>query len=79
MPQYYFDLVDRDGEHLDEDGVECENLGAAIALARRTIFEIARDVFRDTDQTELRMRIRDETGEPVVLKVTLETSAPAAC
>ena len=64
-------------QNLDEDGVECENLGAAIALARRTIFEIARDVFRDTDQTELSMRIRDDTDEPVVLKVTLETSAPA--
>jgi hypothetical protein len=73
MPRYYFDLVDRDGEHLDEDGVECGDLDEAIVLARRTISEIALDLFRDTEQTELAIRIRDEMEGPVVLKVTLDT------
>jgi hypothetical protein len=73
MPRYYFDLVDRDGEHLDEDGVECGDLDEAIVLARRTISEIALDLFRDTEQTELAIRIRDEIEGPVVLKVTLDT------
>lgn len=73
MPRYYFDLVDQDGEHLDEDGVECGDLDEAIVLARRTISEIALDLFRDTEQTELAIRIRDEMEGPVVLKVTLDT------
>lgn len=73
MSRYYFDLVDRDGEHLDEDGVECKDLDEAVALARRTISEIALDLFRDTEQTALAIRIRDEMEGPVVLKVTLNT------
>ena len=74
MPRYYFDLVDRDGEHLDSEGVECQDLDDAILMARRTVSEIARDAFRDTDQTELAIRIRDEREGPVVLKVTIDTS-----
>ena len=74
MPRFYFDLVDRDGEHIDDSGVDCASLDEAILLARRTVSEIARDAFRDTDQTEIAIRIRDERDGPVVLKVTLDTS-----
>jgi len=74
MPRYYFDLVDLDGEHLDDEGVNCRDLDEAILLARRTVSEMALDLFRDTKQTELAIRIRDEREGPVVLKVTLDTS-----
>jgi hypothetical protein len=73
MPRYYFDLVDRDGEHVDEDGVECGDLDEAIMIARRTISEIALDLFCDTDQKEVAMRIRDGVEGPVLLRVTLDT------
>ena len=73
MPRFYFDLLDRDGEHIDEEGVECQDLDQAIVLARRTVSEIAREAFRDTEQSELAIRIRDKEEGPVVLKVTLDT------
>jgi len=73
MPRFYFDLLDRDGEQIDEDGVECQDLDQAILLARQTVSEIAREAFRDTEQTELAIRIRDQEEGPVVLKVTLDT------
>ena len=59
---------------MDDEGVECQDLDEAILLARRTVSEIAMDVFRDTEQTELAIRIRDKEEGPVVLEVTLDTS-----
>jgi hypothetical protein len=74
MPLYYFDIVDVDGLHVDDTGVECDDIDAAIAMARRTISELAHDAFRDPGQSELAIRIRDDMEDPVVLRVTLETT-----
>lgn len=74
MTRFYFDIVDDDGLSIDAEGVECDDLDAAITLARQTISDMARDVFRDPDQSELAIRIRDHDSGPVVLKVTLDMS-----
>lgn len=46
-------------------------------IARRTISEIALDLFRETDETEVPIRIRDGAEGPVLLRVTLHTFGEA--
>lgn len=72
MPIYHFDIADRDGTYEDVEGVECENMDAAILLARQTLSGLARDALRLPGNDRIALQVRDGDEGPVSMVVTFE-------
>jgi hypothetical protein len=73
MPRYYFDLRERDGLAVDEEGMELRDLEAVQEEAARSLADMARDELRRIAKNggghEMAIEVRDEAGP--VLQVTL--------
>ena len=63
MPHFYFDI----GESVirDDEGIECENLEAAVDEAAKVLPDMARDVLPDWDRRAFVVTVRDESGKAV--------------
>lgn len=77
MPQYYFDVHDKDGTFQDEVGLELPNMDAAIAEARRALADMTKEMLIDAGAEGILIVIRDGPDGPVRLSVSLETIRPA--
>lgn len=65
MPRYYFDLNDRDGLAVDEEGMILRDLDEAQDEAARTLGDMARDASRHTRRVaseQMAIEVRDEIG-----------------
>ncbi len=68
MPRYFFDIHDADGASHDDTGLEMAGLDAAVAEARRSAAEIAKESIQMGGRPPLTIRIRGE-GHNVVLTI----------
>lgn len=67
MRCFYFDVVDREGECIDEDGLELPDLGSAQAQAIDGIRSILSSDVRDGSIClSGHVRVRDEAGDTVL-------------
>jgi hypothetical protein len=71
MHRYFFDIVDQNGRSSDTQGMELENLEAAIAEARRTLGGLVKDALSDGEYLPIEIHIRHGGEAPVVLTVSM--------
>ena len=62
MPRYYFDVSDRNHNHIDDDGDDLANEQAARTYARLFLVEQAARLLRDSNAAEIVVNVRDITG-----------------
>lgn len=72
MSRYFFDVIDDDGEHVDDIGVELPDLEAAKAEGRRALLEMSRETLSADAKGRLEMRIRDHIEGPIHISLKLE-------
>jgi hypothetical protein len=82
MSVYYFDLRDRDGLVVDEEGLELHDTGAAQDEAARTLAGFAWDAARQYDGPghQMAIEVRDTRGPVMEVKFSFEivrSSRPA--
>ena len=71
MPTYYFDVFDGSGLVRDLEGMEFEDMDAAVAEARRALGGMVKDALSDGSEHPIEIRIRDGDEGPIVLSVTV--------
>ncbi len=76
MPRYYFDVTDHNGTHIDEVGMDFPDTDTAVAEGRRALAEITREIAADTDRARISIDIRDGSGTPIRIKLSLTTEGP---
>lgn len=77
MTRFFFDISDRDGTVRDDIGIELDNMGEAVAEARRTLGEMLMDALNATERNHFEIRIRDGAEGPYLLWVTSDGIASA--
>ncbi len=65
MPRFYFDTDNGGSAIRDDEGIECENLEAAVDEAAKVLPDMARDVLPDGDRRAFVVTVRDESGKAV--------------
>lgn len=71
MPRFFFDFMDADDSHPDDEGIELPDIEAAKAEASRALAEIVNDNVRDGSCHELAVKVHSEAGGPL-LKATIK-------
>ena len=71
MPRYYFDVVDASGLVRDTEGMEFDDMDAAVAEARRALGSMVKDALSDGSEHPIEIRIRDGDEGPILLSVTV--------
>lgn len=72
MPTYYFDVFDGGGLVRDLEGMEFEDMDAAVAEARRALGGMVKDALSDGgSEHPIEIRIRDGDEGPILLSVTV--------
>ena len=72
MPRYYFDTHDGTSFMADAEGVDFPNLPAARRQAQAALADMAHDVVPgDGASLIMTCRVRDETGQTVLLRASL--------
>jgi hypothetical protein len=74
MPQYFFDVHDKDGTFHDEVGVELKDMDAAIAEARRALADMTKEMLIGSGAEGIHIVIHDGPDGPVRLSVSLQTT-----
>ena len=75
MPRYYFDLIDGDGQSVDEEGMELPSLPAAQAEAAQSLADMSRDALHDLEGSSKRfmaIEVRDDTGPVMQVRFNFE-------
>jgi hypothetical protein len=69
LPPFYFDLRNREGLFVDEEGTTLQNVDAAQEEATQSLAHAARDAIRSTGELveNMAIEVRDDIG--VVMKV----------
>lgn len=70
MPRYFFDFADEKGKIVDTEGLDLAGREAAREEVGATLSQLARDLPPDEGRMMLVARVRDETGD-VLLIATL--------
>ena len=65
--RFFFDTLNGETTILDSDGRELDSIEAARAEAVKALRDMARDSLPDSDQGTVVVRVRDETGETVLM------------
>ncbi len=76
MARYYFDIHDSTGDFRDEDGLDLPSLEAAELEARRTLAGLLRDMLEAGKEDTIEVRIRNNAGGPIVLRVGYRSEKP---
>ena len=76
MPQYYFDLKDRNGTTVDEEGLTLRDLQAARNEAALALGVMARDAaITALDGVEqMEIEVRDDDGPVMLVRFSFEIS-----
>ena len=75
MPRYYFDLKDRNGTAVDEEGLDLRDLEAAQSEAALSLGGMARDAVVSANQNgieHMEIAVRDEDGPVMVVRFFFE-------
>ena len=75
MPRYYFDLLDDDGQCIDEEGLELPSLRAVQAEAAKALADMARDAlhsFEGTSKRFMAIEVRDNSGPVMQVRCNFE-------
>jgi hypothetical protein len=75
MPRYYFDLIDRTGIALDEEGSDLRDLDAAQNEAARALGRMALDAAPTPAGGEpqgMEIVVRDDVGSVMVVRFSFE-------
>jgi hypothetical protein len=65
--RYFFDIQDGDRILNDTEGLELDGIEAARLEAIRALPDMARDALPDGDQQTFVVRVRDESGQTVLI------------
>lgn len=77
MPRYYFDLRDKAGTALDEEGIYLRDIEAAQDEAARSLGGMARDAVTTVDGSgaeQMEIEVRDESGPVMSVRFAFEIS-----
>ncbi|RYD64487.1 MAG: hypothetical protein EOP83_09655 [Verrucomicrobiaceae bacterium] len=69
MPRYFFDIEDAEGASTDDTGLEMAGFEDAVAEARRSAAEIAKESIQSGSTPPLTIRVRGE-GHNVVFTIS---------
>jgi hypothetical protein len=66
VPRFYFDIRESSKFIADADGIECDDIEAAKREAALSAAEIGRELFRNTDDHDVSIDVRNEDSQRVL-------------